>query len=222
MKTRLGASFLALAAGVAAVVIVALLLAPLARADGDPASDYLLGRALFSPPDAGIASADQEALTSLLQSARAQAYPLRVAIIASRYDMGAVTILYKRPRDYAPFLSQEVRFLYKGRVLVVMPNGWAIGRNGKRDPAEQKIVERLPVPKPFQGAALAAATESAVRRLAAGEGIVLPKTAAPTSGERSSSSDRILIAVVAAVALIVAFGVSFWRRRARSAPGRSR
>src|SRR4051794_2742226 len=158
VRARLAASFVALAAGVVAVVVVALLLAPLARADGDPASDWLLARPAFFPPDAGISSADQKTLTTLLLSAKAQGYTLKVAVIASRYDMGSVPVLYKRPRDYAPFLSQEVRFLYKGRVLVVMPNGYAIARNGKRDPAEQRIVAGLPPAKPFQGAPLAAAT----------------------------------------------------------------
>jgi hypothetical protein len=223
MRLRLLASFLALAAGVVAVVIVALLLAPLARADGDPASDWLLTRPAFFPPDAGISSADQKALTQLLLSAKAQGYTLRIAPISSQYDMGSVTVLWRRPTDYAPFLSQELRFLYKGRVLVVMPNGFAIARNGKRDAPEQTIVAKLPVPKPFQGAPLAAATETAVRKLAAGAGIVLPRTSILTSsGGNSQTRDRVLIGVGALGLLLVAAGVSYWRRRGRSAPGRSR
>lgn len=219
MRLRLLASLAALAAGVVAVVVVALLLAPLARADGDPASDWLLGRPAFFPPDAGISSADQKALTQLLVSAKAQGYTLRVAIVSSQYDMGSVTVLWKRPTDYAPFLSQELRFLYKQRVLVVMPNGFAIARNGKRDPAEQGVVAKLAVPKPFQGAPLAAATETAVRKLAASAGIVLPRTAIGTSSGSSPTRDRILIVVAA---LVVLLGVSYWRLRGRSARGRSR
>jgi hypothetical protein len=222
MRLRLAASVAALAAGVVAVVIVALLLAPLARADGDPASDWLLTRPAFFPPDAGVSSSDQEALTQLLLSAKAQGYTLRVAVVASQYDMGSVTVLWKRPTDYAPFLSQELRFLYKQRVLVVMPNGSAIARNGKRDRPEQMVVAKLPVPKPFQGAPLAAATETAVRKLAAGAGIVLPRTSISSSKGSSSTRDRVLIAGGALVALLAALGVSYWRRRARSAPGRSR
>ena len=222
MKARLLASLVALAAGVAAVVIVALLLAPLARADGDPASDWLLTRPAFFPPDAGVSSADQKALTQLLLSAKAQGYTLRVALISSQYDMGSVTVLWKRPTDYAPFLSQELRFLYKQRVLVVMPNGFAIAKNGKRDSAEQSVVAKLAVPKPFAGAPLAAATETAVRKLAAGAGIVLPRTTIGSSSGSSSTRDRVLIGVGALVVLLVAAGVSYWRRRARSAPGRSR
>jgi hypothetical protein len=222
VRVRLLASLLALAAGVAAVIIVALLLAPLAKADGDPASDWLLSRPSFVPPDAGVSSADQKGLNELLLSAKAQGYTLRVALIASQYDMGSVTVLWKRPTDYAPFLSQELRFLYKERVLVVMPNGFAIARNGKRDAAEQRVVAKLVPPKPFAGAPLAAAAENAVRKLAAGQGIVLPAVATPTGSGDSPTRDRILIGVGAGAVLLVALGLSWWRRRARFARGRSR
>ncbi|HEV2592352.1 MAG TPA: hypothetical protein VGU02_10715 [Gaiellaceae bacterium] len=213
VRLRLLASLAAFAAGVVAVIIVALLLAPLARADGDPASDWLLQRSLFVPPDAGISKGDQQALTSLLQSAKAQGYTLHVAVIATRYDMGAVTVLFKRPTDYAPFLSQEVRFIYRQRVLVVMPNGFAIANNGKRDPAEQQVVAKLQAPKPFHGAALTAAVENAVRKLAAAQGIVLPNVPVAASGSNTTTRDRILIGVGAGLLVLVALGVSYWRRR---------
>ncbi len=221
MRLRLLASVLALAAGVVTVVIVALLLAPLAKADGDPASDWLLVRSSFVPPDAGVSSADQKSLTAMLQSAKAQGYTLRVALIASQYDMGSVTVLWKRPTDYAPFLSQELRFIYKHRVLVVMPNGFAIANDGKRDPAEQAVVASLVPPKPFQGAALAAAAERAVRKLAAQQGIVLAVTPVASGGGTSTTRDRILIGVGAGVLALAVAALSWWRRRARSAPGRS-
>ena len=222
MKLRLFASIVALAAGVVAVIVVALLLAPLAKADGDPASDWLLTKPSFVPPDAGISSADQKALDTLLLSAKAQGYTLRVAIIASQYDMGSVTVLWKRPTDYAPFLSQELRFLYKHRVLVVMPNGFGAANDGKRDAAGQAIVDRLTLPKPFAGAPLAAVAEKAVRKLAASRGLVLPNVAAPTGGGSSSTRDRILIGVGAGVLLLLGLGFSYARRRGWTVPGRSR
>jgi hypothetical protein len=222
MRLRLFASLFALAAGVVAVVIVALLLAPLAKADGDPASDWLLTRPTFFPPDAGVSSSDQNALTAMLESAKAQGYTLRVALIASQYDMGSVTVLWKRPTDYAPFLSQELKFIYKHRVLIAMPNGFAIANDGKRDPAEQQVVGKLTPPKPFQGAALVAAVETAVRELAARQGIVLATPSVAAGGGSSTTRDRILIGVGAAVLALVALGFSWWRRRrAPSAPGRS-
>lgn len=221
MRLRLLASVLALAAGVVSVVVVALLLAPIAKADGDPASDWLLGKSAFVPPDAGISSADQASLTTLLQSAKAGGYPLRVAIIASQYDMGSVTVLWKRPKDYAPFLSEELRFLYKKRILVVMPNGFAIANDGKRDAAGQAVVGKLVPPKPFQGALLAAAVENAVRKLATAQGIVLPKVKLSAGGGSSPNRDRFTIAAVAVIIAVAAIAFSWWRRRGRSAPGRS-
>jgi hypothetical protein len=190
--------------------------APLARADGDPASDWLLQRFAFIPPDTGIAQADGAAITDLLSSAHAKGYTLHVAVIPSRYDMGSVTVLYKRPHQYAPFLSQELRFFYRGRVLVVMPNGYAIARNGKVDPAEQKVVDRLPLPHPFQGAPLAAATEHAIRALAANAGVhgVAVK---PPSGGSSATRDRIVIAAVAAGIVLLGLAALRLRRRATSA-----
>ena len=206
-------------------LLVALLLclvaAPLAHADGDPASDWLIGQSTFIPPDAGISKDDQAKLVALLQSAKEQGYTLRVAVIQSRYDLGSVTVLDKHPHLYAPFLSQELRFVYKGRVLVAMSNGYAIARNGKRDPVEQKALANLAVAKPFQGAPLAASVERAIRRLTSRAGVHVQ--AAPiTASTTSPNHDRLLIGAGAALLLLAVVAVSLWRRRARSAPGLSR
>jgi len=193
--------------------------APVAHADGDPASDYLLTASVFLPPDTGISSKDAAQLRALLLSARKQGYTLHVAVIASRYDMGSVTVLFDRPLLYAPFLSQELRFYYKKRVLVVTPAGDAIANDGNRDPAETKLLKGLPVAKPFQGAALAAATEHAIRVLTTHAGVhVTAATIAPKSGS-SENEDRLVI--VAGVAVLLAIGGAFtWLRRRAAAPRR--
>jgi hypothetical protein len=206
---------LLLALAVGAVV------APVAHADGDPASDWLLQRFAFVPPDTGIAQSDATAITELLRSAHTKGYTLHVAVIPSRYDMGAVTVLYKRPHQYAPFLSQELRFFYRGRVLVVMPNGYAIARDGKTDTAEQKVVNRLPLPHPFQGAPLAAATERAIRALAANAGVHVVAVKPPQGGS-SATRDRIVIAGVAVAIVLLALVALRLRRRATSARRPSR
>jgi hypothetical protein len=203
------------------LVLLALVLcaaaAPVAHADGDPASDWLLQKFAFVPPDTGIAQSDSNAISELLRAAHAKGYTLHVAVVPSRYDMGAVTVLYKRPHQYAPFLSQELRFFYRGRVLVVMPNGYAIARDGKTDTAEQKVLNRLPLPHPFKGAPLAAATESAIRALAANAGVhVVPVK--PPSGESSSATrDRIVIAAIAAAIVLLGALAFKLRRRGGSA-----
>ncbi|HEX5448759.1 MAG TPA: hypothetical protein VFW85_01725 [Gaiellaceae bacterium] len=200
------------------VLLLALVFVPLARADGDPASDYLLQRTSFVPPDTAMSASDTSELNALLRAAKAAGYTVHVALIASQYDMGSVTVLFKQPKQYAPFLSQELKFLYKGRALVVMPNGYAIARNGKIDPAEQAVLDKLAPPSPFAGGSLAAATAKAIRALAAHAGVkvaALPKVKDSGSGS-STSDDRIYIAIGAVVLLLVAGGVTFWHRRGQA------
>jgi hypothetical protein len=201
------------------VVLAALAAVPLARADGDPASDWLLSQAAFVPPDAGISGTKVKELSALLTDAKAKGYTVRVALIASRYDMGAVTILYKKPHQYAPFLSTELAFIYKGRVLVVMPNGYAIARNGKKDPLEQKVLDRLPPPARQGGLVLGA--ERAVQALAANAGVHVTGSI-KASGGSSSNQDRLIIIVAGAALIVAAGGFSLWRRRAQPAPRRPR
>ncbi len=206
-------------------LLASLVAVPLARADGDPASDYLLGMQTFVPPDAGFSAAEKQQLTQLVTGARGGArlpgapgrggYTVRVAVIASRYDLGSVSVLAKQPKLYAHFLSQELRFVYKGRVLVAMANGYGIANNGKPVPAEQKVLDRLPPPAAGRGSALASATMSAVRALAANANvrIVAVKTpVARTSSHNSSTRDRILIAAGALVLLCAGALVVLYRR----------
>jgi hypothetical protein len=205
------------------ILLASLAVVPVARADGDPASDYLLGTPAFVPPDAQFSSSEKQELTDLLAGARTGAalpgglaggYTIRVAVISSRYDLGSVSVLAKQPKLYAHFLSQELRFVYKGRLLVVMANGYGVARNGKPDPAEQQVVDRLPLPGATHGSDIAAATVKAVRALAANAGV---RIAAPVAVKGSSSStttrDRIVIAAAALVVLGVALAAGLYRRR---------
>ncbi|HXK13902.1 MAG TPA: hypothetical protein VNH45_05145, partial [Gaiellaceae bacterium] len=54
--------------------IICLIVAPVARADGDPASDYLLSQSAFVPPDANISSGDAKQLRTVLADAKARGY----------------------------------------------------------------------------------------------------------------------------------------------------
>ena len=100
---------------------------PAARADGDPASDYLLaGLSFLSPYDGHIPAADQKKLNAMLASAKKQGFPLKVAVIVTPYDLGAVPILFNAPQSYAKFLADEDFYYWKDELLVVMPNGYGI------------------------------------------------------------------------------------------------
>src|SRR5207237_7951332 len=57
--------------------------------------------------------------------------PVRIALIATRQDLGAVPSLFGHPAAYARFLGSELQFVYRGRLLVVMPQGAALSQKGR-------------------------------------------------------------------------------------------
>ena len=66
--------------------VVALLAVPLARANGDPASDVLLTQPVFFPFDATLADSDREALLKTVEAANERGYKIRVALIPFTSD----------------------------------------------------------------------------------------------------------------------------------------
>jgi hypothetical protein len=188
---------------------------PAALADGDPASDYLLVSPTFVPPDDGIPAAYAKQLNAVVATAKAKRYVIRVALIKTRYDMGSVTVLYRKPKQYAHFLSQELHFVYTGRLLVVMPNGYGFARGGVLQPKQQAIVDRLPVPG-NSGAQIASAGTSAVRALAAASGVDVALPGLHGSKGTSTTRDRLVILVVVAFLLILGGGLPLLRQRLRS------
>jgi hypothetical protein len=201
-------------------VLACLVVAPVARADGDPASDYLLTRPAFVPPDAGISKADAGQLNATLAAAKSRGYEIRVAVIATKYDMGSVDVLYRQPLRYARFLGQELVFVYHGRLLVAMPNGFALTSGGKPVPASQAVLDRLPPPG-SSGHSLTIGATIAVAKLAAASGVVVaaPKSAAVAS---SKSSRLLLIGIVALVVLVLlGAAAAILRRRRRAAAATS-
>jgi hypothetical protein len=198
-----------------AVLVAALicLCAPAAvRANGDPASDYLLTQSVFLPFTTRIDRNQVQGLGGLLREAGKQHFRIRVALILSPSDLGTAFSLFGKPEKYAQFLGLELSFVYRDRLLVVMPNGFGFSVNGNRDPKASAVLKNLPPPgrdatKEVQAAIVA------VQRLAAAAGHHL---AAPKAGGGSTGRDRITIAAAATagIALIAAFVL--YRRRERS------
>jgi hypothetical protein len=112
------------------VALAALGSAGSALADGDPGSDVLVYQNLFAGADSGLSVAQQLKIGRRLDAAARSGRPLRVAIIARRDDLGAVTGLWGKPRAYARFLGLELSIAYRGRLLVVMPGGLGVSRGG--------------------------------------------------------------------------------------------
>jgi hypothetical protein len=186
------------------LVIAACGLAGTARGDGDPASDYLLGTQVFFSIDVTVPKAKQQELVSIVHDVNKSGYAIRVALIASPYDLGAVTSLWHKPRQYAKFLGAELQFIYKRRLLVVMPNGF--GFNWQKHPSskEDAVLAAVPIPKGAVGMLDSAVT--AVQRLAAASGVkVVRAPAAATTGKRGIAHDRtvIVLGAIAALALAV-------------------
>jgi hypothetical protein len=191
------------------ILLAALAAAPVAHADGDPASDYLLSQQTFLSPNARISSSDTAQLNAVVTAARRRGYTIRVAVIQSSYDLGAVTALDKKPRLYAHFLSQELRFVYKRRLLVVMPNGFGIADDGKPALAEQAVLDRLSPAGTLDGSALVAATVTALHALTAHAGV--PIAAVPSSRD-GTSRDGIVIGSAVALVLLMGGGSIALRR----------
>jgi cytochrome oxidase Cu insertion factor (SCO1/SenC/PrrC family)/thiol-disulfide isomerase/thioredoxin len=227
--TRLALTLVLLAIAAAAMPVQE------ARADGDPGSDVLVYQPLFLAADAGVSIPQQVSLDRLLGAAERSRFPIRVAIVARPSDLGAITGLWLKPRAYARFLGIELSLGYRGRLLVVMPNGF--GFNWPRHPAATAYRTLSTVKTRAGGTDLATAAQSAVKALAAGAGVKLasPTASSPpaahasqgaastrTQGPRGARTDAIVAAVAAA--LLAGYGLVLLarrRRRRRRRPGQS-
>jgi hypothetical protein len=169
------------AAPAAALALLAFLalgvLAPAARADGDPGSDVLVYQSLFVAADANISIPQQVELGDLLTSADKAGFPVRVAVISAPADLGAITALWQKPAAYANFLGTELSLAYAQRLLIVMPDGFGFHWQGHSAAAADKVLDGLHIGS--GGSGLAAAAETAVRALAQASGVRL---ALPASG----------------------------------------
>ena len=209
-------------------------LAPVARADGDPGSDVLVFQDLFAGSDAGLSVPQQVRLGGLLKAAARAGFPVRVAIIASPVDLGAVTELWRHPRSYARFLGYELSLAYKQRLLVVMPNGFGFNWPGHPPASAYRVLAGISIGAGPTG--LFDATEAAVGKLALAGGVKLPSGAVAPGGSaepanaaaparplpvpRQNADDAVGIVVLGLLALggIVFAGVWVARRRGWSLP----
>jgi hypothetical protein len=197
-----------LAAAIAAAILVST-----ARADGDPASDYLLKQQVFFPFDAKLPGKRQAQFTALVAAANRAGFKIRIALIASSYDLGSVTALNGKPRTYARFLGAELAFVYKQRLLVVMPKGFGFNWPKHSAVPAYAVLAKIPI-KPGDTGLLDAA-QKAVQRLAAVEGVKVaqPASVAPSTHSRSHARLIIIAAALAAVLLAAATRLALRRRR---------
>ena len=187
---------LALAAALASVV------AATACADGDPASDVLLSDNVFLSYNSPYGSKEGRALEALTKEAKQQGFPIRVAVITQIADLGSVGGLYGKAQRYADFLASEIRFVYRGTLVVAMngkPGGFGVHGPGAT-PAARRALERMKLPSSSLTAAeLARLAAVAMQRVAAASGHHL---SAPAGATKTKTSSRLLrLFLIAALAL---------------------
>ena len=212
----------------AVALLLAAIAAPLARADGDPASDFLLTYQVFYPYYSNTPKDSLTKLKETVTEANKRGYRIRVAVITSPYDLGSVSALWEKPKAYAGFLAEELSFVYRGRLLIVSPKGYGYNEGTRPvgttyvvhpSPKTLALLRTVPIGKGTKG--LLKTADRAVRLLAARDGIKLPAKSGSTGSGSSSSMDTIVIAVaaVAGTLLIVGFEVLRRRRRRQRASG---
>jgi hypothetical protein len=197
----------------AALAAAASLAAPVAaRADGDPASDVIISQNVFFSYTK-LPESSKETLGRVVSEANRGGYTVRVALIGNRFDLGSVPVFWKKPQQYAKFLSQELLgpAPYTNRVLTVMPNGFGLSRTGKDLPSDRRALDAVPSAQ-TRGEDIAAAGARAVRQLAVLHGVKVDASAPSKGG--GADNERLIIggAVLAVVALAAVLAVLRSRR----------
>jgi hypothetical protein len=192
----------------ALVAGLALLVGPAqAGADGDPASDVLLVSNVFYPYQETVSNNLIAALNLATTRAHAAHFPIKVAIIATPEDLGAVPDLFAKPQQYANFLDREISFNGTVALLVVMQAGFGLVGSGP-----PSALAGLQITSQRGSDGLATAAIKAVGLLAAhaGHPFVLPPIPAGGAASSGNSAFVTFVAPAALVLLVVAI-VAFTR-----------
>jgi hypothetical protein len=199
---------------IAAVLTALVAFAPFALADGDPASDVLLGENVFYPYQPATSKALMASLNTATATAAKAHFPLKVALIASPIDLGIIPQLLGQPQRYAAYLDVEISFEAKQPLLVVMKAGYGVeGLTAAGTAAAAK----LPPPAGGTPDDLAQAALTAVDKLASAEGHSIGGGGGASSGSSGSGGsgggDTTLLIVLIVAAVATASALVVIRRR---------
>jgi hypothetical protein len=182
-----------------------------ALADGDPASDTLLGENVFYPYAPLVSGSVERTLNAETAAAKRSGFPIKVALIGRPLDLGVIPDLFGKPQAYAKFLDQEISFQGLQPLLVVMAAGYGVQGLSHSATVAASSLHRPSGPTPT---ALAQAAETAVAHLAAASGHPVkggPGIGAGSGGSGSSGLPLIIALVLAA--LLLSGALVFLRRR---------
>jgi hypothetical protein len=198
------------------VVVLALglplLIAPRAAADADPASDILLGSQVFYPYQPPVSAPLQRQLARKLRDLRAQGLNLKLAIIQSPIDLGALPNLFGKPREYAEFLDHEIAFETPPPLLVVMPNGF-----GVVDAGPASSLDGLKIDRAHKSNGLASAALQAIDRIATANGKSISGGSGTASGSSGGGTSPLITFGIPILVILLAVGAVVMLRRRSAA-----
>jgi hypothetical protein len=194
--------------GLLAALVLVLSLPSAAHADGDPASDVLYFGTVFFPYSTPVGQVERDRLKEVVDKARRAGYPIKVAVIAGKPDLGAVPSLFGKPQQYARFLAAEISLGKPGRLLVVMPAGYGYAGIGAKPGKEHSAIGGLAGPG-SSGDQLSEAATAAVAALsrAAGHAVAAPAPLPHLGGTRASQGSNSRLWTLIGVGLAVACGL---------------
>jgi hypothetical protein len=181
-------------------------------ADGDPASDVLLGQPVFYPYKPKVSPGREAALEKTVKAiASAAGLHLKVAIIGAPEELGLVPHFFGHPQPYAEFLDREISFNQTQPLLVVMAAGFGVVPT-----TFARTLAHIPVYAQQSSDGLVRSATLGVLAMAKqlGHPIAAPSV---SSGKRSSSPPALLVFGVPVLVLALA-GLAMRRGRAREQP----
>jgi hypothetical protein len=197
---------------IVSLAFVATLMVPAtALSDGDPASDVLLAQRVFYPYSPSVSAGLQKTLNAETAAASQAHFPIKVALIDTPVDLGAIPTLFAKPQQYADFLDQEISFAgSKQLLLVVMPDGYGVEGLGI---PETDTASRLERPVGHASDDLARAAVAAVPKLAAAAGHPIATESGQSGGGEGNNTTALSVGGLVFLAVVASAAVLWFRHR---------
>jgi hypothetical protein len=174
--------------------------APPVYADGDPASDVLVFQDVYVPSSTPPGTTQVERLKRAVTTTYNRNFRIKVAVIATGSDLGAVSSLFNKPQKYARFLGTELESLFVGPFLIVMPSGFGIYDGGRSTAAEQRVLAKLRVHRGSPDTLTDSATQAVQKLTVAGalrsKDILVPRAFPVTAKVRPEETARLMYAIL--------------------------
>ena len=191
--------------------IATLIVPAAALSDGDPASDVLLAESVFYPYSPSVAAGLQKTLDAEAALANRAHFPIKVALIDTPVDLGAIPTLFAKPQQYADFLDQEISFAGSTQLLlVVMPNGYGVRGLGTSATDTASVLER---PSGRASDDLARAAIAAVPKLAAAAGHPIGSVSAGSDAGEGNDATELSVGALVFLAVTASAALLWFRHR---------